>query len=211
MAVDRIERAAPLAGVAFAVLVTAGNAVQGSTPALHGEAAAVADFYTAKATVIAIGMMLSLISVFFLAWFLAALHRRLRAAEGADGWISHLGLGGGVATVTLLAAGFAVNSAGALRAREAGISADVAAIFYDTGLVLVGLAATVAMAILLAATAVVALRFGGFPRWLGWTSAVLALLGLVTPVSFLLSFLFPLWVVVVAMVLTRTRAAAPVR
>jgi hypothetical protein len=190
------------------VLAVVGNALQGSTPALHGDADAVADFYNDKATAIAIGMMLSLISVFFLAWFVAALRRHLRISEGADGWISPLVGGGGAATLTLLAAGFALNSAGALRARESGIAPDVAAVFYDSSLALTGLAASVAMAVLLAATAVITLQFGALPRWFGWVSAVLATLGIVTPVSFVLSLLFPLWVGVAAVLLARRSPTA---
>src|SRR5688500_11460603 len=93
---------APLSGLVFLVLAVVGNALQGSTPALHGDADAVADFYNDKATAIAVGMMLSLISVFFLAWFVAALRRHLRLSEGADGWISPLAGGGGIATLALL-------------------------------------------------------------------------------------------------------------
>ena len=199
---------APLSGLAFAVLAIVGNALQGSTPALHGDADAVADFYNDKATAIAIGMMLSLISIFFLAWFVAALRRHLRLSEGADGWITPLAAGGGVATLTLLAAGFALNSAGALRARESGIAPDVAAVFYDSSLAMTGLAASVAMAVLLAATAVITLQFGALPRWFGWVSAVLALLGIVTPVSFVLSLVFPLWVGVAAVLLVRRSPTA---
>ena len=199
---------APLSGFVFVVLAVAGNALQGSTPALHGDADAVADFYSDKATTIAIGMMLSLISVFFLAWFVAVLRHHLADSEGANGWISPLAWGGGVATLTLLAAGFALNSAGALRARESNISPDVAAVFYDSSLALTGLAASLAMAVLLAATAAVTLQFGAFPRWFGWVSAVLAVLGIVTPVSFVLSLLFPLWVGVAAVLLVRRSPAA---
>jgi len=195
---------APLSGLAFLVLAVAGNALQGSTPALHGDPDAVADFYRDNSTAIAVGMMLSLISIFFLAWFLAALRHRLALAEGRDGWISPLAWGGGVATASLLAAGFALNSAGALRARESGITPDVAAVFYDSGLALVGLAGSIAMAILLAATALIVLRFGALPRWFGYVSAALAALGLVTPVAFVLSLLFPLWVAAAAILLMRT-------
>jgi hypothetical protein len=198
-----LQDRAPLSGLVFVVLAVAGNALQGATPALHGNGDGVADFYNDKATAIAVGMMLSLISVFFLAWFLAALSRHLRLSEGADGWISPLAGAGGVATLTLLAAGFALNSAGALRARESGITPDVAAVFYDSSLALTGLAASVAMAVLLAATAVITLQFDALPRWFGWVSAVLAVLGIATPVSFVLSLLFPLWVGVTAVLLVR--------
>lgn len=201
---------APLSGLGYLVLAVAGNALQGATPPLHGNGDAVADFYDDKATAIAIGMMLSLISVFVLAWFLAALSRHLRLCEGPDGWISPLAGIGGAATLTLLAAGFALNSAGALRARESGISPDVAAVFYDTSLALTGLAGSVTMAVLLAATAVITLQFDALPRWFGWLSAVLAVLGIVTPVSFVLSLLFPLWVGAAAVLLVR-RSPGPAR
>lgn len=201
----------PFSGVVFLVLAVAGNALQGSTPALHGDAGAVADFYNDKATAIALGMMLSLISVFFLAWFLAALGRHLRLAEDADGGLSSLAQAGGAATVALLAAGFALNSAGALRARESGIAPDVAVVFYDSSLALTGLAASVAMAVLLSATAVITVRSGALPRWFGWVSAVLAVVGIVTPVSFVLSLLFPLWVGVAAVLLRRRSSEEPGR
>jgi len=200
-------RRTPWAGMAFVVLAVTGNALQGSTPALHGDSGAVAEFYTEKATAIAVGMMLSLVSVFFLAWFLGSLRRHLAASEGPEGWITAVASGGGVATVGLLAAGFALNSAGALRARETGITRDVAAVFYDSSLALTGLAASLTMAVLLAATALVTLRSGTLPRWFGWTSAVLAVLGIVTPVSFVLSLLFPVWVAVAAILLARPGAA----
>ena len=220
-ALESPNRSVPLSGLLFFVLAVAGNALQGATPSLHGNPDAVAEFYTDKGTAIAVGMMLSLISVFFLAWFLAALRHRLSITEGRDGWLTPLAWGGGVATATLLAAGFALNSAGALRARESGITPDVAAVFYDSGLAMIGLAGTVAMAVLLAATCAVTLGFGAFSRWFGWATGVLAVLGLITPVAFVLSLLFPLWVAVAAVLLMRkppgspaltvTQSAAPLR
>lgn len=205
MSTSTWDRRAPLTGLVFVVLAVAGNALQGSTPALHGETEAVARFYADKATTIAVGMMLSLVSMFFLAWFLGSLRRQLAASEGGDGWMTSVASGGGVATLCLLAAGFALNSAGALRAREAGITGDVAAVFYDGSLALTGLAASLTMAVLLAATAAITVRFGALPRWFGLTSAVLALLGIVTPVSFVLSLVFPIWVAVAAVLLMRAQ------
>lgn len=207
MAVDWRARA-PWSGVVFVVLAVAGNALQGSTPAPHSKADVAARFYTENATTIAVGMMLSLVSVVFLACFIAVLRRHLALSEGPDGWMTSLAWGGGVGTLTLLAAGFAINSAGALRARDGGVTPEAAAVFYDSSLALTGLAAAVTMAILLAATAAVTLQFAAFPRWFGWASAALAVLGIVTPVSFLLSLLFPLWVAVAAVLLARAHAAA---
>lgn len=195
---------APLAGLAFLVLGVAGNLLLGRTPAQHGDAEAVGDFYDDHATRIAVAMMLSLISVFFLAWFLAVLRDRLWWAEGADAWLSSLVATGGTATCALLAAGYALTSAGALRAREVGISPETAAVFYDGGRAVSGLAASLTMSVLLAGTAASVLQSGVLPRWFGRLSGVLAVLGLVTPVSFVLSLLFPLWVAVAAALLVRS-------
>lgn len=65
------------AGIAFAVLVIAGNAMQGSTPALHGDADAVVAYYMDKPTRLAIAMAASVVSLFFLTWFLSTLARFL--------------------------------------------------------------------------------------------------------------------------------------
>ena len=206
VALDSPSRTVPRERSAVLRSRGSGNALQGATPAIHGNPDAVADFYTDKATAIAVGIDAApLISVFFL-WpgfwplFVTGLSdcgRPLTA--GSLRWPG----GGGVATATLLAAGSALNSVGALRAREGDISPDVAAVLYYGGLAMVGLAGTVAMAVLLAATCAVTLGFDAFPRWFGWATGVLAVLGLVTPVAFLLSLLFPLWVAVAAVLLMR--------
>jgi hypothetical protein len=202
-----------VAGVAFAALVIAGNALQGSTPALHGDAEAVVDFYTDKPTRIAIAMSLSLLSLFFLAWFLAALASAFDGLDDVHRLARRAATGASAALIALLAAGFSLNAAGALRAGEAGISPESAVVFYDGSLALTGLAAPLLMAVLLAATARVVLRSRNLPRWFGILSVALAVLGIVTPLSFVLSLLFPLWVVAAAVLMTRSlpkaRAAAP--
>lgn len=199
------DRRLPLAAaVGFAVPVVAGNLLQGSTPAPHSDAAAVVDFYSSQPTLVAVAMMLSLLAVFSLAAFLAVLHRELDAT--ASTWCGRMAAVGGPAIVALLAGGFALNSAGALRAGSAeGIAAEAAVVFYDGSLALTGLGATLAMAVVLAPIALLVLRSGRLPRWLGWSSAVLAGLGLVTPVSFVLFLLFPVWVLAMGVALSGQR------
>lgn len=209
MSIQPRSRAPIAAGLAFVVLAVAGNALQGSTPALHGDAGAVVRFYSDGPTLIAVAMMLSLISVFFLSVFLAAFGRALERAEVPGGWASSLARAGGTVAVALLAGGFALNSAGALRAGNDGAMApETAVVFYDGGLALSGLAAPVGMALLLAGTALVALGPGELPRWFGWASAVLSVVGVVTPISFVLMLLFPLWVLAACVVLARDASSA---
>lgn len=209
MSIHPRSRAPIAAGISFVVLAVAGNALQGGTPPLHGDAGAVVRFYSDGSTRIALAMMLSLLSVFFLSAFLAALGGTLERAEAAGGWASRLARGGGTVAVALLAGGFALNSAGALRAGDAAaIAPEAAVVFYDGGLALSGLAAPLGMAVLLAGTALVALRSAALPRWFGWASAVLAVVGVITPVSFVLMLLFPLWVLAACVVLARESAPA---
>lgn len=47
------------------------------------------------------------------------------------------------------------------------------------------------MAALLAGTALLVRRGVGLPRWFGHLSIALALLGIITPLAFVLSLLFP--------------------
>ncbi|MGY1836626.1 hypothetical protein ACI79P_16165 [Blastococcus sp. SYSU DS0510] len=199
----------PLAAAAgFAALAVAGNALQGATPAPHAEAEAVLRFYAAAPDRIAVAMMLSLIALVPLACFLAALVRALDDAASGDPWPARVAAIGGAAATGLLAGGFALVSAGALRAGSpAGLAPESAVVFYDGGLALSGLAAPVGLTVLLAGTAVAVLRTAAFPRWFGWTCAALATVGLVTPLSFLLTLAFPLWVLVAAAVLPRRSVA----
>lgn len=208
MAARRLEKVVPLSGVLFVILAVVGNALQGSTPAPHEEARAAAEFYRGKPLLIALGMTLSLLSLFFLASFLASLRQALRRAEGQEHWLSTMAAGGGVAAIALLAAGFALNSLGALRARAQGsIPPETAVVFYDGGLALTGLAAPLALAILLAPTAVVVLRSGVLPSWFGWFTVILAALGLIAPLSFILLLLLPVWVLAGSVLLYRRGAA----
>lgn len=206
---ERDRRSGAVAGLVFAVLVIAGNALQGSTPALHGDADAVTAYYLHKPTRLAIAMSLSLVSLFFLAWFLTALSHALDRLVDPSPATRTVSLGA-AAALALLAGGFALNAAGALRAAETGaIAPEAAVVFYDGSLVLTGLAAPLAMAVLLAGTAVVVRRGVGLPAWLGHLSTVLAVLGIVTPLSFVLFLAFPFWVAAASVVLLRAQDATP--
>ena len=202
MELSRWERLAPLTGVAFAVLAILGNLIQGSPPDFVDDPQKIVDFYTDNPDAILLGMNLALVSLVFLVWFLSSLRRALLAAEGGDGRLAAVAFGGGLLVTAMLLAGFALNALGALRADEDGtIAAEVAVVLQDGSSILQGLAATMAMVVLLAATAVVTLRFRALPAWLGWASLVLAVIGLIGPISWVLLLLFPLWVLATSIVL----------
>ena len=209
MLASRWDRLGPLSGVLFVVLVVVGNLLPGEPPDFLDDPDTIAAFYVDNAGEIMLGMSLALISLLFLVWFLARLRHRLAADEDGQGQFNVVAFGGGLVATSMLAAGFSLNALGALRADEDGeLSADLAVVFSDGSSVLMGLAGPIGMAVLLAAFAVVVLRFRGFPAWFGWLSALMALVGLVPPVSWTLLLAFPVWVLIASILLYRREGQA---
>lgn len=120
------------------------------------------------------------------------LRRLLRDAEGPDGILSAVVLGGAV----VFSAGAAVG--GSLHWALADLADDLDPIavqaingidwdffmFFPVGL-----------GTMILATGISAVRHGALPRWLAWASVVLGVLAL-TPVFFALFFIGPLWLLV---------------
>ena len=204
MVASRWDRFGSLSGVAFFVLVVVGNLLPGEPPDFLDDPDTIADFYVDKSGEIMIGMSLALISLVFLLWFLARLRHRLAADEDGRAQFSVVAFGGGLVATSMLAAGLSLYTLGALRADEDGeLSPELAVVFSDGGSVLMGLAAPIGMAVLLGAVAIVAVRFRGFPAWFGWLSALMGLVGLIPPVSWVLLLAFPVWVLIASIVLYR--------
>lgn len=191
---------AALTGVAFAVLAVGGNLLQGSVPSVHGEPRRAVAFYLGEPTRISLGMVVALLGVVVLLWFLGVLREHLISG----GRLADTAFAGGIVGSALLAAGLAVNAAGALRARALDtISEDVAVAFFDGSFVLMGLASATGFAATMLATGVLALRTHLLPRVVGWLSIAFAIPGLIAPVAWVLMLLFPLWTSLVGIVLAR--------
>ena len=162
-----------------------------------------------------IGILVELIGFAFFTFFLGSLWACLRSAEGAGGWLSAVAFGGGLVALAVKLA--SVAPVLAVRASE-GIDPGIAkALIAMNG---TSFAITfLPLGVMLLATAVVAIRTGALPRWLGWGAAVAAL-GLLGALSaavvspsppewvFLPMLLFALWVVVTSIMLIR-RAGEP--
>lgn len=201
---------AALTGVAFAVLAVGGNLLQGAVPKAHEDPSEAVSFYLGEPTRISIGMVAALLGVVVLLWFLGVLRDRLLAEEQGAGRLAHTAFAGGIVGSALLAAGLAVNAAGALRARSLdAISEDVAVVFFDGSFILMGLAAATGFAATMLATGVLARRTGMLPRWAAWLSIAFAIPGLVAPVAWVLLLLFPLWTAVIGVLLARPSPRRP--
>jgi hypothetical protein len=152
--------------------------------------------------------------LFFL-FFLGSLWSALRRAEGGDGWLSAAAFGGGLVSLAIRL-GSATVSLAVVHNSCAGIDAQLFQILTND----VGGAALFLsffpLAVLSVACAVMAIRFGALPRWLGWMSAVVAVALLVDGMAGTLyhrdfgpSFLlFMLWILAASIALVR-RAGVP--
>jgi Domain of unknown function (DUF4386) len=161
------------------------------------------------------GLLVELLGFIFFAFFLGSLWACLRSAEGDGGWLSAAAFGGGlVALAVKLASVAPVLAVRASEGMDPGIAKALIAMngaSFDITFLPLG--------VMLLATAIVAVRTGALPRWLGWASAVVAL-GLLGALSaavvspsppewvFLAMLLFALWTVATSIVLIR-RAGEP--
>lgn len=149
-------------------------------------------------------------------FFFGSLWSALRRAEGDHGWLSAAAFGGGLVSLAILFSGSSISFAAHSNAC-AGIDPQLWQVLHDIG----GgafFSSFFPLAVLLAASAVVAIRFGApLPRWLGWTSAfvsVTLLIGGIAGIDYaredagLPYLLFELWTVITSIVLMRRAGQA---
>jgi hypothetical protein len=151
------------------------------------------------------GAFIAALSLVPFLWFLGSLRSAFRTAEGGTGRLSAIAYGGGL----VLVAGAAVDAS--LQFAVAESVGDVPPGVTQTLSVLYGnffLVFPVGLATLLLASALVILRTGALPAWLGWVALVLGILSL-TPVGFFAFILVLVWIAVVSVVLYQQQPAPP--
>jgi hypothetical protein len=201
------EAFAPLAALPAVALWIVGMLVMLLLPGDPGPAPApdeIATHFTDNhVTILFGGFLFGLGALAFLV-FVVAVHRGVETrAPGTP--LPTFVLAAGIVTTVFLLWFPGPNVAAAVRAgdQERPISPEVAETLWNLGngvLPLIGLPA----ALLLAATAVAALATGLLPRWLAWTSVLLALVLVIPHVGWaVLLLVFPVWVVLVGVLLYR--------
>jgi hypothetical protein len=176
------EQLAPLTGVLTLVLGLGGLIVlegPADRPELDQPGRVMLDYFAQHDTVV-LGGFLMLLSVAVFIWFLGSLRDALRRIEGGTGRLSNVAYGGGLATAALMTAMPGASVLGAVYASELD-AARAKTLFIIGDLFLYPAAIT--GAVLVGATALVVLRSGRLPHWLGWLSVPLALWLLVPPFS----------------------------
>jgi hypothetical protein len=163
----------------------------------------------------AIGTLLVLLGFLFFLVFLGSLWSAMRRAEGGDGWLSAAAFGAGLMSITIGLGSLAPLLVA--RYRAGGLDPQLAEAFHDIEEASFFLA-FLPLAVLLAVFAIVAIRPGGLPQWLGWVGAVLSAAFLIGGLvgSFNLAsewaqvpnLVYPIWVIATSVVLIR-RAGEP--
>jgi hypothetical protein len=208
-ATSRAERLAPLSGVAAVVLFLVGafvHDVVGDPPDSDAPAAAFASYYQDDDGSIWFASIFISIGLGFFLWFVSVLRAVLQVAEGGVGRLAATAHAGGIASATLIFAGFGTQVSAAILVsdRDVPLDPDLAVGFWWIGDGMI-VSAFYATAVLLAATGLVLLRHRGIlPRWLSWVTVALALILLVPWINWLAFFAFAIWVVVTSFVLWRS-------
>jgi hypothetical protein len=213
---DRWERWAPISGLVFAVSFLALFFlffVPGELPA-EADATQIADYYRGRGPA-GFLLMYSLIGLAgaALLWFTGSLRASLRGMEPAPGGLSEAAFAGGVASATLLLAGGATLMAPFTLIFDSAHAID--STLYNTLNAMAFLAINFGLfgqAVLVLATSIVALRWGGLPRWF-------ALVGFVVPLALVLNllyffglFVWVAWVLLASsLLLARPAGSAPLR
>jgi hypothetical protein len=210
-----VQRIGAASGIAYFVLTIVGSGINSDADSLSLEARvrSWADASTRASTSMGIG--LELLGFLCFTFFLGYLWRILQRAEGAHGWLAASAFGAGLvalaiklmSAVPLLAAFF--GAAHGIDSAVAQTLQDMAAVTFMLSLL--------PLAALLVPTAVLALRCGALPAWLGWLALLIAAADLaasgaglmfgVAAFSGLPLVLFTVWTLLTSIVLLRRASA----
>lgn len=198
---------APLAGLAFLVLVIVAIAISGETPdATEDSAREIVDFYEENRDSQAVSAFMAAAAGALLVFFGGVLRRVLRAAEGPDGTLSAVAFAG----LIILALGLAIDGTITLTLAETADDIEPSAVQALSALYTHDFIPFVmGSLIFLLATGLSVLRHGALPRWIGWIAIALAVIA-VTPLGFASLIGAVLLIAVISVLLTmRARAAGP--
>jgi hypothetical protein len=203
------ERWAPLAGIAFVVLMVVGSMLISDVPSPDAPAQEIAGYLAdgGNHTRNIVGAYLWVIGALAFLWFLVRLRNDVRSAEGAAASLSSLVFGAGVAfaAVWMVSAGVLAAVPYVIEVRDAPISdPDLVRVLPAAGRLLLLHGAGFSGLLVVLATSMAIFRTGVFPRWLAWLGVV-ASIALLFDVVYGNILPFWTWVLIVSMVMLMRR------
>jgi hypothetical protein len=175
---DRFVEYGAATGILFVILAVIGFAVVIPTPPdLNAPAQEWSSYFLGHHDAVRAGLVILAVALFFYIWFLGTLTSVLRIASGTPRLPSIALIGGALGAASLFI-GFSAEAVAAYRPQ--GVDPSITRALSDT-FVLSGVAGIPAFTAFFAAAAIVILRSGAFPGWLGWLMVITAL---VQPLGF---------------------------
>jgi hypothetical protein len=198
MSGSRWERFAPLTGVVFFILIAVTFALSSDTPDANDSTSDVVSFWSAHDSRLIVASLLGTLAVIFLVWFGASLRSALVRAEAGEGRLSMLAFAGILVIAITGGIGSSLQFAVADSVGDvpAGVTQALSVLSSDFFLPFL-----VGVALLMFASGLCVLRFGGLPRWLGWAAIVIGIAALAGPVGFVGFIASLVWVLVVSVTL----------
>jgi hypothetical protein len=186
--------------LAVALWVVAIVILEGSTdaPDERAPAAEYLQYYSDDETPLLVGGFIFMLGAVVFLWFLALLRARL----GPAGATAAAAFAGGIAaSVCLLLLPGAEMAAAISVGEDHDVGAEAAQALHSIpDMFFIG--AELSLAVLVAAVGVASVRTRVLPRWFGWVSLLLALVLLIVPIGWAgMLFAFPLWTIVVSVLL----------
>jgi len=206
-----VPRSAALSGIVAVALLFIGSALSGSSPDIGASRSELVSWLADQRLTTGryAGAFTELIAILAMIVFASTLASVLRRGEGDHAILSNTAFGAGLLSAAIKLASVPAAFAALWRAKQ-GVNPQLAAALLDMNNAAFVL--TWALdAVMLGAAAIVIVRSGILPRWLGWFGAGTAVISLATvpvaaqapPLGILLTFV---WLVAVSVVLVRGRA-----
>jgi hypothetical protein len=213
VALERWERFAPLTGIAAVVFWVLGVVIveSGDTPD-DAPAAEIVRYFENDEASIYLGVLSLFLGSLFFVWFAGSLRAVVAAAEGGVARLASVVFGFALAKAIFDVSVGVPQMSGAFTANEteAVLTPGAAQALWAAGDGFF-VAAAYAAAFFLLATAIAILRWSVLPRWLAWVNVLVAIVLLIPPIGWAaLIFAFPLWVLLVSVLLYRQGARSEV-
>jgi hypothetical protein len=212
------ERWSALGGILFVVLILISAFLPGSPPKTSDSPVKIAKFVSDHRDAIRSAAFVGALGTIALFWFLGAVWRILRRAEGGNPRLAVVAVSGAIFASVMGAIGAIILSTLGLAGVAGSGGASGTKFFYVLS-TNIGVSTALGIAVFLGAFCAVILRTGVFPKVLGWFGAVLALVAVAATASasstddtfFVLSFVaflgFSLWLLIISVLMLRGAGA----
>ena len=195
------SKLAPLSGIASLALIIAGGWYGGKPPGEQGlkSAEELTAAYAAQGDRLLVATFLMALGLVFLVYFGSVLKAALDAGAAGASRLPRVAFAGMLVFVVGAAVDFSLMIAMVEGAKDKvdPLVVQTLSTYWENDFV----PFAVGIVLLMSASALSILKFGGAPKWLGWLAALIAITGLIPPIGF---FAFPatgVWILLASVAL----------